>query len=188
MILSSTAIYADTEEYDNEGNIVSEEISRALANSKIRDRKGRLIACYHGTNQDFDEFKDEFISSNSGNIGWFGKGFYFSNSSKLSSSYGSIVKKFYLNITRPFIYSSPDSIYELLSLGVEPRVYDGRLQPYAYLDNEEPIEVFTEAINKAGYDGVKFSYKQGKYRGNVKGTSDAIEYVCFNANQIYSIS
>ena len=174
-----------TQEVDNQGNVVPEEIAKALSNSKVRNRKGELIVCYHGTNSDFSEFKEDFISNNSGNIGWFGKGFYFSDSEKLSQSYGSILKKCYLNITNPFIYSSPDSIYTLLSLGISPRVYDGHLQPYAYLDNEEPIEVFTEAVKKAGYDGVKFNYKQGKYRGNVRGTSSASEYVCFRPDQVY---
>ena len=92
-----------------------------------------------------------------------------------------------MNITHPFIYSSPDSIYELIALGVEPRVYDNRLQPYAYLEDETPIEVFTEAIKSAGYDGVKFSYKQGKYKpNNVTGVSDAFEFVCFNTSQIFN--
>lgn len=73
----------------------------------------------------------------------------------------------------------------ILSLGVEPRVYNSRLQPYAYLENNEPIEVFTEAVKKAGYDGVKFSYKQGRYRGPIPGTSAASEFVCFSPNQIH---
>lgn len=181
-------IHSSTEyEVDNEGNAVPEDISVALRNSKIRNRKGQLIVCYHGTNSDFKEFKEDFISQNSGNIGWFGKGFYFSDSSKLSTSYGSILKRCYLNITNPFIYSSEDSIYTLYSSGVSPRVYNGRLQPYTYLEDETPVEVFTEAIKKAGYDGVKFSYKQGKYRGPIPGTSSASEFVCFSTDQIFLI-
>lgn len=172
-------------ETDNEGNVVPAELSSILKNSKIRNRKGQLIVCYHGTNSDFTEFKEDFISQNSGNIGWFGKGFYFSDSSKLSQSYGSKLKRCYLNITNPFIYSSEESIYKLLSLGVEPRVYNSRLQPYAYLETEEPIEVFTEAVKKAGYDGVKFSYKQGRYRGPIPGTSAASEFVCFSPDQVH---
>jgi len=174
-------------EIDSEGNSVPSDIADALRNSKIRNRKGQLIVCYHGTNSDFSEFKDEFISSNSGNIGWFGKGFYFTDSSKLAQSYGKLQKRCYLNITNPFIYSSPDSVYTLLSLGVSPRVYNGRLQPYAYLDDEEPIEVFTTAVKQAGYDGVKFSYRQAKYKSNVSGTSTASEFVCFNSNQVIFI-
>jgi len=130
-------------EYDNEGNVVPSDIAIALKSSKIRTRDGRLIVCYHGTPNEFNEFKDEFISQNSGNIGWFGKGIYFSNSLKLSQSYGSNVKRAYLNITNPFIYSNPDSIYTLLTLGISPRVYNGRLAPFAYLEDETPIEEFT---------------------------------------------
>lgn len=172
---------------DNEGNVVPQELAMALRNSKVRNRKGQLIVCYHGTNADFAEFKDEFISQNSGNIGWFGKGFYFTDNTRLAQRYGNNLKKCYLNITNPFVYSSEDSIYTLYSLGVEPRVYDNRLQPYAYLEDETPIEVFTEAIKKAGYDGVKFSYRQGKYRPNSPGASNATEFVCFNTDQVYLI-
>lgn len=182
--------YIRTSEYtevDNEGNIVSEDLARALKGSKIRDRQGRLIVCYHGTNAEFSEFKEEFISQNSGNIGWFGKGFYFTNSKKLAQSYGSNLKKCYLNITNPFVYSDPDSVYTLFGLGIDPRVYDHRLVPFAYLEDEEPIEVFTETVKNAGYDGVKFSYRQGHYRGNTPGTGNASEYVCFSTNQVYFI-
>ena len=175
----------ETLEFDNEGNAVPPEIAAALRNSKVRNRKGQLIACYHGTNAEFNQFKEEFISQSSGNIGWFGKGFYFTDNIKLASSYGSILKRCYLNITNPFVYSSEDSIYTLFSLGVEPRIYDGRLQPYAYLDNEEPIEIFTKAVKEAGFDGVKFSYRQAKYRSQTRGASNATEYVCFRPDQVH---
>lgn len=174
-------------ELDNQGNVVPEELASKLADSKVRNKKGQLIVCYHGTNSEFKEFKEDFISENSGNIGWFGKGFYFSNSQKLSQSYGKNLKRCYLNITKPFIYSSEDSIYTLLDLGVSPRVYEGRLQPYAYLEDETPIEIFTEAVKKAGYDGVIFSYKQGNYKSLVRGAGQASEYVCFNASQVYML-
>ena len=88
-----------TEEMDNEGNVVSQELATALRKSKVRNRKGQLIVCYHGTNSDFKEFKDEFISQNSGNIGWFGKWFYFTDNTRLAQRYGNSLKKCYLNIT-----------------------------------------------------------------------------------------
>ena len=181
-IRSSTNI-----EYDSEGNVVPAEIANALKNSKVRNRKGQLLVCYHGTPSEFNEFKAEFISQNSGNIGWFGRGFYFTNSLKLAQSYGKNVKRGYLNITKPFVYSSPDSIWDLLVIGGHPHSYDGRLVPYAYLEDETPIDEFTETIKGAGYDGVKFSYRQAKYRGNTNGTKNAIEFVCFNPNQIFLI-
>jgi len=174
-------------EYDNEGNIVPPNLANALKHSKIRNRKGELLVCYHGTNAQFEDFKDDFISTSSGNFGWFGVGFYFTDSLKLAQSYGSIQRKCYLNITKPFVYSSKDNVYELLLLGVEPRSYDGHLMPYAYMDDNKPVEVFTTAIKNAGYDGVKYSYRQANYRPNVSGASNASEFVCFNTNQIYFI-
>lgn len=172
-------------EIDSEGNAVPEDLSSALKNSKIRNRKGQLIVCYHGTNAEFAEFKEDFISENSGNIGRFGKGFYFTNSKKLAQSYGNNLKKCYLNITRPFVYSDPESIWALYSLGIDPRIYNHRLAPFAYLEDEEPIEVFTDAVKQGGYDGVKFSYRQGQYTSNIPGTGNASEYICFSSNQVY---
>ena len=55
---------------DNEGNAVPEEIAAKLASTRVKNLKGQLIVCYHGTNSDFNEFKEDFISSNSSNIGW----------------------------------------------------------------------------------------------------------------------
>lgn len=177
----------DQPEIDSEGNVVPRDIAYLLKDSKIRNRKKQLIVCYHGTNSQFTEFKEEFISSNSGNIGWFGRGFYFTNSKKLAQAYGSIQKKCYLNIKRPFVYSSADSIYELIVIGGHPHSYDGRLVPYAYVEDTEPIDNFTKTIKNAGYDGVKFSYRQASYKPNISGVSDAIEFVCFDNSQIVMI-
>lgn len=177
-----TASELDT--VDSEGNGVAPEVASLLQQSKIRNRKGQLRVCYHGTDSEFTEFKEEFISQNSGNIGWFGKGFYFTDSAKLAGTYGKNVRKFYLNIKNPFIYSSEDSIYTLLSLGISPRVYENRLQPYAYIDDPAPIEEFTRVVREAGYDGVVFSYRQGKYKPPVSGASSASEFVCFSPDQI----
>ena len=181
-------IRATTETTDSAGNLVPLDIEAMLVNSKIRSRKGQLILCYHGTNAQFTEFKEDFIGSNSGNIGWYGRGFYFTDSEKLAKSYGSIQKRCYLNITKPFVYSSEDSIWELYALGGEDivRSYNGRLSPYAYLEESENyiVEDFTKLIRSAGYDGVKFSYRQANYRPNISGVSRATEYVCFDSNQI----
>ena len=180
-IVSNTA----APEIDSEGNIVPPDIASALANSKIRNRKHQLIVCYHGTNADFQDLKEELISTNSGNVGWFGRGFYFTDVAKLASDYGAKLKKCYLNITNPFVYSSKDAAWDLLLLGVSPRSDGGEhLLPYAYMDDPTPAITFTEAIKKAGYDGVKYSYKQANYRPNISGVGNASEFVCFRNDQV----
>lgn len=45
--------------------------------------------------------------------------------------------------------------------------------------DEEPIEEFIQAVKEHGYDGVKFSYRQGKYRPNISGAGSVTEFVCF---------
>lgn len=177
----------DSEILDSKGNLVDPEIASLLKSSKIRNRSGQLILCYHGTNAQFDEFKDDLIGSSSGNIGWYGKGFYFTDSEKLAKSYGTIQRKCYLNITKPFIYYGKDSVWDLLSLGYKDiRTYNDKLQPFSYLDKDKEymVEDFTKLLKEAGYDGVKASYKQGNYKPNIPGVSNASEYVCFNSNQI----
>lgn len=171
----------NTVEYDSEGNIVPLEIANKFRNSKIRNRQGQLLVCYHGTNAEFEEFKEEFISSSSGNFGWFGKGFYFTNSEKVSKQYGNIRKKCYLNITKPFKFFDKDSVWELIMIGGHPRTYNDRLVPYAYDGNSE-VEDFTNVIVSAGYDGVIASYKSGGMK-----PSDGKEFVCFSPSQIYVI-
>lgn len=51
-------------EYDSDGNVVPAEIANALKNSKVRNRKGQLLVCYHGTPSEFNEFKKEIITWN----------------------------------------------------------------------------------------------------------------------------
>lgn len=57
------------EETDSEGNVLSPEQIEFFKNSKIRDRSGRLLVCYHGTGAEFDTFEKGDIGFHFGSAG-----------------------------------------------------------------------------------------------------------------------
>lgn len=99
------------QETDSEGNPLSPEQIEFFKNSKVRDKQGRLLVCYHGTDAEFNEFKKEFIGTKSSASYTTGAyrgatgGFFFSNDSDFAHTFGSIIHKYYLNLTHPFILS-----------------------------------------------------------------------------------
>lgn len=76
--------------------------------SKMVDKEGRPLICYHGSHEKFCEFKHKYHWNDSG---YFGKGFYFtfSDYGELSKEeakfYGPIIYECYLNIRNPFDFS-----------------------------------------------------------------------------------
>ncbi len=76
--------------------------------SKVLDENGEPLVVYHGTKTDkvFEFYKD-FISSNSGNEGHFGYGFYFSDDVVEARTYTDIenpkIINAFLNIRNPFL-------------------------------------------------------------------------------------
>ena len=54
-------------------------------NSKMRTSKGELTHCYHWTKNEFSEFDPSTISNESGDNGYFGKGFYFTGNKQFNS-------------------------------------------------------------------------------------------------------
>lgn len=84
--------------------LVDEAAEKQFANSKIRDKNGKLRKVYHGTNEKFSEFNNEKISKR--NV-W-GKAFYSSTSKSVAGDYGSNVLTGYLNIENPYINYKSD--------------------------------------------------------------------------------
>ena len=62
---------------DSKGNQLSLEQSDYFKDSKVVDKQGRLLVCYHGTKSDFDTFDKSKIGSNYKGFSAWGKGFYF---------------------------------------------------------------------------------------------------------------
>ena len=64
--------------------------------SKIRDADGNLMVMYHGTNENYTVFNRKKAKAS----GYYGNGFYFTNSDSHAQQYGN-TQKVYLNITNP---------------------------------------------------------------------------------------
>ena len=75
--------------------------------NEVFHQDGRVRTFYHGTNTgDFTAFDSQLLGSSSGDMGWFGKGFYFAFSRGEAATYGDRVIPAYLKMRNPFDYSS----------------------------------------------------------------------------------
>lgn len=77
-------------------------------NTKMRDKKGSLLVCYHCTAHDFDAFDKSKIGVGN-DVGFLGRGFYFTTDTNYSNEYGSNKYECYINMKNPFIISDLDS-------------------------------------------------------------------------------
>ena len=98
---------------DSEGNPLSEEQVEFFRHSKVRDEQGKLLAVYHGSDSEFSEFSVNHIGSNTGNGGFYGRGFYFTTNRMDASNYGKHVLQYYLNARNPLDLNGDNWIYEL---------------------------------------------------------------------------
>lgn len=149
-------------EYDSEGNELTKEQAQFFKNSKVRDKQGRLLVCYHGTNNNFDTFSKNKIKT-----GTFGNGFYFTTSKRSALNYGKLVNAFYLNINNPlFIPCDYEDINEFSET--------------KFNIHTNSTKETTDYIKRVGYDGVvtPMYYNDDNFD----------YYVVFDPNQIKSIT
>lgn len=143
----------------------SEYLNTIFPDSKVKD------IVYHGTQaKKFDAFNENIISTNSGNYGYFGKGFYFSQGKRLC--YGDTIIAALINIKNPYHFD------------MKGKLDDNNLDRYFGKMMEE-----TYHQNKKGYQ----DYYDEFYHNNdgvivhgYMGKSDYIhEISIFNANNIH---
>jgi len=82
----------------------------------LTDDDGKPLVVYHGTNNNFEKFDVNKVGENTGNYGHYGYGIYFSDSEKEAKTYGKIVKKYHLQMSKPFT-ATDDQYLELRELG-----------------------------------------------------------------------
>lgn len=88
-----------SKEVDVDGRFLSEAQSERNKDSKVRDKDGKLLVMYHGTNNEFYEFDKNRIGSTGA---YEGSGFNFTPSESRARGYADgVVMKGYLNITNP---------------------------------------------------------------------------------------
>lgn len=159
-------ITEDLQETDNEGNPLSKEQIEFFKNSKVRNKKGELVVCYHSTKYEFDTFNRGLAK-----IGLFGDGMYFSTSSENIFSHGDKYKVVYLNLENPVILHHNDSSLDADVISTilvdttgafDSALYDSMYHPFGdwYLVEMYYEKImgehkrFDELAEMSGYDGI----------------------------------
>ena len=138
----------------------NDNFKKWFGNSKVVDEFNKPMIMYHGSPNDFEEFKDDLIGKNL----TFGKGFYFSNSRQLGKSYAGEngkIFKCYIKIENPYIIKSPKMSFE-----------EGLRKRRIFRNNPNA----REDLIKQGYDGIMLIEDDGY-----------MEVVAFYPNQIKSV-
>lgn len=146
----------------------------------INNKKEFGIIAYHGTHNDFNVFDEDFIGSASGNLGFFGKGFYFTKDKSIAECYGN-VKTVKLSVKNPFIIKDVinEEVADILnSITDTVAFYEGLTQKQVYNglaslipEYPETAEHMAWVLTTFGYDSVIF----GDYQEIVCFASDVIE-------------
>ena len=105
----------DLQEIDSAGNVLSQEQIEFFKNSKIRDRSGKLLVCYHGTNNPgFTEFNHDNNNSQFGNykFGKYNVNFFATNKdvakgyTNLGVERDNNIYACYLNVVNPYVVNN----------------------------------------------------------------------------------
>ena len=182
-INDSDIIYENV--FDSEGNPLTKEQVKFFKNSKVRDKKGRLLVCYHGTSSE-DKFFDIFDKNRMRQSAW-GYGFYFSSEQGEASEYGgfdndsSRVRSFYLNARKIFRF------YEEEDIKVLSKLISSHIIQQKYLDN------FEWTYNANIYEYLDWNYDREIDNAIISLGYDAKQpfetmYAVFEPNQIKSIT
>jgi len=112
---------------------------------------------YHGSPNKFTELDINKLGTNSGNKGFYGEGFYFSNNKDVASFYGDNIIETKMNFKKPYHITSDTPISEIAKFaGVEtPKTISNtplsRDIPDIITENSKK---FTDSLKAQGYDGV----------------------------------
>lgn len=155
---------ASSEETDDHGRPLSQGQAAFFRDSKIRDRHGRLLTCYHSTTRDFDEFDPKKASSN-GEL-W-GRGFYFSTTDDHIYSYGDKYVEAYLNVENPWVIGASEGEIAALLRKYLGNGFDADLLSRTYATGYGDVYAvenctshgreytpFREVLESCGYDGI----------------------------------
>ncbi len=191
---------------DSLGNELSAEQQEFFKDSKVRDERGRLLVCYHGTKSQFTEFDREKIGSNHNGWGAWGKGFYFSsnswrarqwgdyksdaglNNALFTNKYSSDVKvmQVYINLVNPYIdmetHDNRLLEFVLNNEKIHKLVYEDRLVEESYVERN-----LIEVAQDVGKIDVQDMLKRFGYDGIICEYSNGNrEIVAYEPNQIKS--
>ena len=184
-----------SQEVDSEGNPLTQEQINFFRNSKIRDRQGKLVVCYHGTDAKFSVFARGDI------------GFHFGTekqAKEILHNRGTkgTIGKYYLNITKYLYYNDdPGSwrgecfydnflyLYEDGLIGEEELPQED-IDKLLNCDNIDSFgDLFKNTLIDNGYDGVMYPNKFEAHDENGDLDLENVEdsFIAFYPNQIKSI-
>ena len=122
--------------------------------SKVVDENGFPLIVYHGSPNDFQEFKSEFMGTTGTALG---QGFYFTSNEDDAKYFGENVKKFFLNIRKPLhsnkLTMNKNDIFKLLDnidkcqIKNDPDFGYGILSDFGDVDYEGRRNVLVNAVN-----------------------------------------
>jgi hypothetical protein len=169
--------------------------------SKIVDKKGNPLVCYHETNVDFNSF-DISKQTHAANFGY---GFYFSSEPFWSNLNVDMKyrKECYLRIKNPFNATKKYTIEEVKFL-FDNEVYNDIIKNSKLKGKYTLYDLFCDAISYLFYDSEKYNgiddrqwykmiynnFQKAGYDGIKRRNSEfgMYEFVVFNPNQIKSVN
>lgn len=169
-------------EYDNQGRKITKDQAQYFQNSKVRDTNGNLIVMYHGTNANFNIFKNKKAQNGRAIT----DGYYFTTNKQEAQTYGTNLKEVYIDIKKPFyLHSYNGVVTELKERGynIEELIKNGMLE--ADEGGVPTAKSLKKFLQKNEYDGVI----------TLTGTDEQIDMdyqynqvVIFKSNQAKEIS
>jgi len=84
---------------ETDGQHLTKEQQEYFKDSKLRDRDGDLVQCFHYTDWEFDAFDKNFITEDS----FCGRGFYFTSMTTFGSGFGKNCYECYIDMRNPLV-------------------------------------------------------------------------------------
>lgn len=178
---------------------------RWFGDSKVVDGAGRPLVVYHGSYEKFQEFSKDTFGNNTGNLGMFGKGFYFTDEHFIGADYANLnapdeaergnLYTVYLKIENPLIIDSTEDEedYNEDFAGLIKAMRKAKLldkdEGWAdynskFWDDDRLPEFVSDYAHKHGFDGI-FGYYKSNYFIDTGDTR--AEFVTFEPTQIKSV-
>ena len=169
--------------------------------SKMRDDDGDLIYCFHYTDHEFDAFDVDKIGSSQGDIGYCGKGIYFTSMTTFGTGFGHNVLECYINMTNPLIVQDLDdwdkeSLLEYFASSEEYKCGDlPRIEGYPQDSEQYDRDDFINILEHNGYyfddeevqalcEELMNSYEYGNFKdsGNIEDLEGSTEFEALKEN------
>ena len=166
---------------DSKGRELSEKQKVFFKDSKVLDKNGNLLVAYHGTDANFNTFRNKPAQ--------YGRaitdGYYFTLRKSNATKYGKNVKEVYLNITNPFYLHDGDGV--IAELAKQDYTLSRLVNEFGVETDDVGLpttKALRKFLKKLGYDGVVSDVV-----GNdlVDTTYSETQIVAFDANQIKNV-